>query len=406
MLGLLSTLRLIALLISTSGETTVLNERFEPRIEDPSGTALVEFFAALDRTNGGQEDSITRVLHMGDSSIGLDGLPHAIRRRMQARFGDAGPGFVLLNRYSQNYKSRVVGIQGEGWDTCYIAYLCRKDGHYGLGGHSFRGRRGAKTRFRTGADPNVGQRVSSAELWFARFPGGGTIELRIDQRTTETIDTSGTSLSSDWHRIEFEPGIHTIDVQPRGSGRVLAFGMVLENRGPGVVWDTVSLSGAFTKRLHGYDKEHIARQIEHRESDLLMLNFGGNDLRRIVSGSVTGDVYKEEYRRVLKKLHVRGSCLIVSVIDHGRSGQRTVEPQHVETMVQAQRELAFEEGCAFFDSVTAMGGSGSLRQWFNRKPRLASPDLKHLNARGREVMGEMMFNALMAEYAKYQQQKR
>jgi hypothetical protein len=42
-------------------------------IEDPTGRALDRFYAALRRTEGRAPSAVTRVLHMGDSSIGLDG---------------------------------------------------------------------------------------------------------------------------------------------------------------------------------------------------------------------------------------------------------------------------------------------------------------------------------------------
>jgi len=70
----------------------------------------------------------------------------------------------------------------------------------------------------------------------------------------------------------------------------------------------------------------------------------------------------------------------------------------MKQMVQAQRDAAFEQGCAFFDSVAAMGGPGSLKQWRTHRPPWAEPDLKHLNARGRDRMGAMMFDALMRAY--------
>jgi lysophospholipase L1-like esterase len=159
--------------------------------------------------------------------------------------------------------------------------------------------------------------------------------------------------------------------------------------------------GAFTKRLHGYDGDHIASQIAHRDPDLLVLNYGGNDLRRVVSGSVDRPRYKTEYRQVIRALRAGKpamACLVVSVIDHGKSGKQIVAPAHIEVMVRAQREVAHEEGCAFFDSVAAMGGPGSLREWLHRSPRLAEPDLKHLNHRGRDFMGEMIYDALVAGY--------
>jgi lysophospholipase L1-like esterase len=371
-------------------------------IEDPTGTALAGFRAALARTEAKEQGALTRVLHMGDSSIGLDGVPHAIRRRMQDRFGDGGAGFVLLGRRSPNYKNNAVTLSSnEAWQICYIAYLCRGDGHYGLGGHTFRASTGARTTLRTKTSGSYGREVSRFELWYSAQPGGGRVRLRVDRNAPEVIETRAETPEDRWHELQVEKGGHTFTVEAGGAGRVNLYGVVMETEGPGVVWDTVSMIGAFTKRLHGYDAAHIAGQVAHRDPDLLVLSYGGNDLRRFVSGSADAQTYKDEYREVIRKLRAGKptmSCLVVSVIDHGRSGTHTVQPRHTEAMVQAQREVAFEEGCAFFDAVAAMGGPGSLREWLRSTPRLAEPDLKHLNHRGRDRMGEMIYAALVDRY--------
>lgn len=378
---------------------------FQP-IEDPKGS-LRAFYEALSRTDSDAPGAITRALHLGDSSIGLDGVPHAIRSRMQDRFGDGGAGFVLLDRYSENYKNRAAAIRSGGnWDICYIAYLCKKDGHYGLGGHVFRGRRGSSSTISTMKKGGYGTDVSRFEVWYAGQPGGSELAVRIDGGEPKVIDTAADTLEDRWEEFAVDPGEHSITVEARGRGSLRAYGVVLETEGPGVVWDSVSMIGAFTKRLHGYDPTHIAVQIAHRDPHLLVLNFGGNDLRRIVTQTVTADEYVEELRKVLSTLRAGKpsmSCLVVGVIDHGRSGQQTVQPRHVDAMIEAQRKAAHEEGCAFFDTVAAMGGAGSLRKWRKRSPPLAEPDLKHLNHRGRELMGQWLYEALLAGYVAYRQ---
>jgi lysophospholipase L1-like esterase len=379
--------------------------RGEPRsfqpIEDPKGS-MRAFYEALGRTDSDTPGALTRVVHMGDSSIGLDGLPHAIRSRMQDRFGDGGAGFVLLDRYSKNYKNKAAAIRSAvGWDVCYIAYLCKKDGHYGLGGHVFRGRRGASSTISTLKEGGYGTDVSRFEVWYAAQPGGSELAVRVDGGEPKIIDTAADALEDRWEELDVEPGAHSITVESRGSGFLRAYGVVLETDGPGVVWDSLSMIGAFTKRLHGYDPTHIAVQIAHRDPHLLVLNYGGNDLRRIVTKAVTGEEYVEELRKVLSTLRTGKpsmSCLVVGVIDHGRSGSQTVEARHVDTMIEAQRKAAHAEGCAFFDTVAAMGGPGSLAKWRKRSPPLAEPDLKHLNHRGRELMGELLFKALVAGF--------
>ncbi|MCA9660612.1 MAG: hypothetical protein KC486_19885, partial [Myxococcales bacterium] len=298
--------------------------------------------------------------------------------------------------------SNVAKIEAAGWKICYIAYLCKKDGRYGLGGHTFRGEGDAWTKLGPHQRGAFGREVSKIELWYAAHPGGGDIKLRVDAGPYEVIPTRAEELDDRWHVVEVDPGEHTVELRPGGNGAVRVYGVVMENEGPGIVWDTVSMTGAYVRRLHGYDDQHIAGQVAHRDPDLLVINYGGNDLRRFVNNSVALADFKEEYRTTVRKLRQGKrdvACLLVGVTDHGRSGPYDVEPAHVEKMQAVERELAAEEGCAFFDSVAAMGGAGSVHAWL--KDRKVSPDLKHLSRKGTDAMGEMIYNALLAAYSEH-----
>ncbi len=333
---------------------------------------------------------------------------------MQQRFGDGGAGLVLLKRYSPSYKPASVKFSGgEAWTHCYIAYGCRKDGHYGLGGVIVSASSGASTSIATLAeDSPVGTRFARAELWYAASPIGGTLAVELDGQRIREIDSkipreqSEGELVDRWETIEVEPGPHALKIAAAGGGKSRIYGVVLETEGPGVVWDSTSMIGAFTKRLLGWDPDHIAAQVEHRDPALLVFTYGGNDLRRIVAGTLDEDGYVEEAGAVIERVRAgkpEASCLVTSVIDHGRSGTYEVEPEHVAIMVGAQRRLAREQGCAFFDSWAAMGGPGSIREWLKASPKLAEPDLKHLNRRGRELMGQWIHEALLAGYVGYRE---
>ena len=380
-------------------------------IEDPSGVALDYFYRSLTDVDESQPGSMTRVLHLGDSTLGVDGIPHAIRKRMQQRFGDGGAGLVLLKRYSPSYKPASVKLSGgDNWSHCYIAYQCRGDGHYGIGGLIVSASSGASTSIATlPADHPVGHAFSKVELWYAASSGGGTINIELDGKLARAIDSKAPEVEGvvdRWETVEVEPGSHSLKIAAAGGGKARVYGVVLETEGPGVVWDSTSMIGAFTKRLLAWDREHIAAQVDHRDPALIVFTYGGNDLRRIVAGTLDEDTYVEEAGAVLELLRAgkpEASCLVTSVIDHGRSGTYDVKPEHVATMVAAQRRLASEQGCAFFDTWAAMGGANSIREWLSASPRLAEPDLKHLNHRGRELMGQWLYEALLAGYVAYRQ---
>lgn len=396
---------LSAALLSALVSTTTVGARDSasgPPIEDPSGAALRSFYEALEQTELGLEGAVTRVLHMGDSSMGLDGLAHPIRERMQERFGDAGPGFLPTRGYTKNYQPRVAKLAGSSWDSCYIGRLCAEDGYYGLGGRTFRGGKGAWAKFSTTKPGSLGEAISHYEIWYAVQPRGAPLEFRVDGGPPEVVDTSQIELADTVHWIDVDRGAHELEVRVAGRGRARVFGVVAENDGPGVVWDSVTMVGAFTRRLEAYDDEHLQTQIANRRPDLLVLNYGGNDLLRFVKGSLSATRYRAELASVVTKLRAgrpQMACLIAGIVDHGKSGGLHVDPKHVRRMIDAQRQAAAELGCGFYDTVAAMGGTGSMLRWASRKPRLAEPDLVHLNRRGRRRVGRAMFAALMIGYA-------
>jgi lysophospholipase L1-like esterase len=398
---------LFALFAATavSAETARDEATLAAPVEDPTGVALDSFFVALARTEAGTAGAITRVMHMGDSSIGLDGLPHALRRRMQDRFGDGGAGFVLVDRKSKNYENRAALLTATGWNVCYIPYKCDPSGRYGYGGHWFRGREGASTKLRTRTKGNYGRSVSRFELWYETDRRGGLLSVRVDTGDWEKLDTyADAEPVAQWREFDVEPGAHSIELRWGGRGKPKAYGVVMETDGPGVVWDTLSMIGTFTPRLQAYDTPHMHEHVAHRAPNLLVFGYGGNDLRRFATDSVTHEEFVAETRDVLSR--VRGAkpgtaCLVVGVIDHVRAGPRQIAKRHLERMVAAQREAALAEGCAFFDALAAMGGPGSIRKWRKTSPPLSEPDLQHLSMHGRDRMAEMIFDAVMQRYDAY-----
>ncbi len=366
-----------------------------------NGDELDHFFAALARSDAGVAEAVTHVVHWGDSAIGIDGITGAIRRRMQARFGDSGHGFHLLAPPNTSYRHREVDFKhNDQWYKCFIIFKCRDDGHYGLGGTTFRSKGGAKSTFRPHPERSSG-RVSQFELWYAAQPGGGAITIRVDDGEKIRISTAAESLEDRWHRISVEDGDHTFEVRAGGEGSVRAYGVTLERDQPGVVWDGLAQIGAFTNRMLELNAGHLKAQLDHRQADLAVFMFGGNDMQRRMKMAT----YEAEYREVIQ--HVKGArpgldCLVMAPLDHGdREGSRVVSKPVVARMVAAQRAAAKAEGCAFFDTWAAMGGEGSAGRWYHRKPRLISGDLSHATGKGHQVIGELFYRALLRSYVEY-----
>lgn len=362
---------------------------------------LDPFYAALTATELGYAGAITRVMHYGDSAIGNDGIPGAIRAKMQARFGDAGHGFHLLGQPNASYRHQGVRFDERSpFGHCFIIFDCRNDGHYGLGGTSFESTGGAEIRLSTANKGAMGRKASRFELWYAGVPRGGKIKVQLDAQEPVVLETAAEALEDRWYEATAEDGEHTFSVRAAG-GKVRAYGVVMERTVPGVVWDEMSQIGALTRRMSNFEEKHLHSQVQHRDPDLLVLMFGGNDM----STQGTMAKYRDELTAVLRLF--RGAkdplpCLIMAPLDHGeREGNRIVTRPIVPKIVNAQREVAKAEGCAFFDTYMAMGGEGSMGRWVRSSPALGAGDLSHVTHHGHKVIGGLLYRSLVAGYVDY-----
>jgi lysophospholipase L1-like esterase len=350
-------------------------------LELPTPTALDSFYARLARTDARYAGALTRVSQWGDSVVANDNVSSALRFALQKRFGDAGHGFHLVAKPNASYRHRGVRFQGgEDWSRCYIINKCKGDGLYGLGGTTVWSSGGAESRWRT----------------------GGNLRVKVDDEEPVIVSTAADVTGDGWHTIEMPDGAHDIRLRAAGGGQVRLYGVVLERDVPGVVWDGMEQLGAFASRMLYFDEEHLRTQVEHRDPALLVFMFGGNDL---LLASSQMDEYEQDFAAVLRRFRSGKNppaCLVMAPVDHGqREGQRVISRPMVPKVVEAQRKAAMAEGCAFFDTVAAMGGEGSAARWRRSNPPLLSGDLAHLTFAGQKVIGQMTYLALMEGYVEY-----
>src|SRR5258707_14245157 len=119
-------------------------------IDDPA-RALDHFYAALANTEAKKFGAITRITHYGDSPITNDGITGTARRLLQERFGDAGHGFILVDRPWEWYGHQAITFTSSG-GLARDSFLkpMTKDGKFGLRGGDFYQAAGQTGRFRSG----------------------------------------------------------------------------------------------------------------------------------------------------------------------------------------------------------------------------------------------------------------
>jgi lysophospholipase L1-like esterase len=367
------------------------------------GEALSAFFTQLARSAQREPGAITRVAHYGDSATAADAITSTVRRRMQARFGDAGHGFILLAHGDMHYIHKDVAYRSsDGWELFTTTNGPLRPGLYGYGGVQVRGKGGESASVGTPQDGALGRKVARFELFYQRYRGGGPIELKVDGDRVRVLKTNSTTTEDAFELVEVPEGPHTFTVKPLGS-EVRLYGATLERTTPGVVYDSLGLVGARADRLLNGEPEHIRRQIAHRDPDLLVLSFGGNE-----AGNkwLNLQQYERELTEVVKVMRAgkpEMSCLLFGPLDQAERNDRgqVVTLEALPQVVAVQRKVAAREHCAFFDAFSAMGGEGSMAKWLKAKPHLATSDLRHATPAGYDLLGVMYYKALLKAFAEH-----
>ena len=372
-------------------------------IEDPTGRGMRPFYEALEKTARGEQSAITRVGHYGDSSIATDLITSTIRQNLQARFGDAGHGFVLAAKGYIPYKHRGVSQSSnpDSWDVREVVRRQDRHGRYGYGGVQSRAMQGAWARVGTTKRGDFGRNASRFDIYYEAQPRGGKFSVRLDKERREVVSTRADDYTDGVYSIEAPDGPHSIEFRYTRGGPVYFYGVVVERDGPGVVYDSLGLVGARANRLLNYDEAHIRSQLERRGVNLIVLGFGGNE----ASDDRTEEDFYEDYLKVIRRMRQGREdlgCLVFAPLDQARRHRGRIRTlPTIPLIVGAQRRAAFDSGCAFYDTWQAMGGENAMRRWYKARPRLAMGDFRHATPAGYEIIGNMFYKALLAGFADY-----
>jgi len=379
---------------------------FKPgEIEDRSGHALDHFLAALEKAETGTGQ--VRISHYGDSPITNDGITSTVRAKLQSKFGDAGHGFILITKPWGWYGH--IGVKQEansGWESNPM-FITRGDHLFGFGGANFTtSKAGTVASFSTADTGEVGRKVSSFDIYFLAQPHGGDFSVAVDGVTSVAVSTASELQHSDFRQIKMEQGAHTVTIKALGNGEIRLFGAVLGTNDKGIQYDSLGVNGAYVGLLaHYMDADHWIEQLRHRNPDLVILNYGTNESQ---FENLRMDQYETDTKEVIRRIReaLPGvSIMLVSPMDRGTRGPggTIITRPMIPKLVNYQRRIAAETGCAFFDTYSAMGGEGTVAKWYDARPRLMGGDFTHPTWQGSEIVGNLISDGIINYFENYKE---
>jgi lysophospholipase L1-like esterase len=215
---------------------------------------------------------------------------------------------------------------------------------------------------------------------------------------TDTL--SGRKASNDSSWIFALPAFtDSVKVITRGAGEFTLTGMQLVSSRPGITVSEIGVNGA---SLMSYARcPDLGRDIALLRPDLVILGIGIND----ASGpNFSEDEFVLRYKHLIDRIHsVAPDCAILFLTNND-SCRRIRKKGYVTNPNGAVAERAFlrlgaDCGAGVWNQFEIMGGLGSMKKW--ESAGLSQRDKIHFTESGYEVLGDLLYNALMDRYVEH-----
>lgn len=379
------------------------------RIQYPEGdsTMLHNFLRDLRALEKGR-DTLVRVLHFGDSQLEGDRITSQLRDKFQDQFGGCGTGFLSIVD-KMNSKLSIAQTTKSYWQPAVaygVKYNRSQPNYYGIMGECYRlapaeNVKGEVSYLKSAHAKPKEQRVENIKVLY-RNPDS-PIELSLALPTQKEKVKLEKSDKSQIFQYKLKEPFQQVSIQIEAQGKSPeVYGVALDcNRG--IAFDNIPWRGSSGVEFVNMHRENLKRQFRQLNVRLVILQFGVNIVPNPISDYTFYENMLLQQLKMLKEIAPDVSILVVGVSDMSRNLTGAYESYpNIEKIRNAQRNAAFKTGCAFWDLYEAMGGKNSMPSWVFAKPiPLAGKDFTHFTPEGAKIVSEMLYKALLVEYAKF-----
>jgi len=357
-------------------------------IENPK--ALQPFFDQLRQLEADPKSQLIRVIQFGDSHTAADMFTGALRTLFQSKFGDGGAGFQYAGYPFAGY--RIHGTkraQSTGWTALGTHLSDIGDGLVGMGGISL-------STSRAGNWVSLDADATSLEVQYLMQPGGGSIEVRDNDKLVTTISTDGQE-GAGHYDATVEAGSHHFEVLTTQDAPVRLLGLSTENAS-GVTYEAAGINGAEASLFLRWNEALQQTLMAQTNPSLIVLAYGTNEAS---DHNWTEEGYAAMFRHIVercRRLAPQASIMVIGPPDRAlRAGRRGWAPfEGVDRIIQAQRTVCHQMGCAYWDQRSRMGGLGSMREWVSVS--WAQGDHAHFTGEGYNELASALFSDIVQQY--------
>jgi lysophospholipase L1-like esterase len=370
---------------------------------------MTHFFEALKNIKTKKK---IRIAWFGDSMVEGDLITQDLRYLFQKQFGGAGVGIVPITSVTAGFRQTVQHTFSENWTNKNLLDPSSATDMLGITGFVFKPQLMAKidTNKLENGNPSWVKYKGSRQKGLDQFYKARLFYGQTEDNNLVNVDVNNgqrTNLSLDGKNL-----VNAVDYSATTPFNEIKFTFLNQKKLPiyavslesdtGVIIDNLSFRGnsglPLTKIpqtiLQGFDQEN--------NYDLIILQYGMNAVSPTAKDYRW---YQQGLNRMVKhmqKSFPNATILFVGVPDKGykQDGQYITNPG-VPFVVETEKQVAQENGIAFWNLFEAMGGFNSMVKWADADTSLANKDYTHFNFRGASKVARMLYKELDKEYKDY-----
>lgn len=377
------------------------------------------------------DSTVVHIVHYGDSQLEEDRISATIREDLQSEFGGAGPGMMPP---VMTVPSQTTSHSNSGDLKRYILFGPKDEeashGRYGplaqfadLSGSAaitIKKRKERKDKF-----PHVGGYSTIKVLAGKR--GNLKLKLMYEQTTYEQVPVPADADSATIAAAAAKPPkkivknveaaapvvdkmnklnvytwklpdtTSTARIYLSGNAEIYA---ISADGAYGVAVDNVAMRGSSGTIFHRIDNELLAESYKAMNARLIIMEYGGNLVPGTTSGNIewTKKIITRQIQAI-QKANPDADILFIGPADMAKQvdGQWKTYPALALT-IKTLRQVALDNGLAYWDMHRVMGGNGAMMKWVKKEPALGFTDHIHFTRRGAAYMGDLFCNALRMHY--------
>ena len=392
--------------------------RFDLPNNDP--TWFDRFFLHLELAE--LDSNVVHIVHYGDSQLEEDRISATIRNDLQDEFGGAGPGMMpaIMTVPSQTTSHSSVGAldryilfgpkEEEADHSRYgpLAQLAKLEGEASITIQKRKERKNAfshvggystiKILMNKGAHLKAKLNVNQT---FVEVIGEDAEGNPKEKRTVKVVDAGEPTVET-FNKLKvytwkLKDTTSTAKMYLSGNAEIYA---IAADGAYGVAVDNVAMRGSSGTIFHRIDSELLAESYKAMNARLIIMEYGGNLVPGTNSGNIewTKKIITRQIQAI-QKANPDADILFIGPADMARQVDGQWQTYAGLNMtIRALREVALDNGAAYWDMHRVMGGNGSMIKWVNKEPALGFTDHIHFTRRGAAYMGDLFCAALRMHY--------